>query len=32
VKDISAKKEKTKGFVGGTALYQQRAAQALPCS
>jgi hypothetical protein len=24
------KKEKAKGFVGGTALYQQRAAQALP--
>ena len=29
-KNISAKKEKAKGFVGGKALYQQRAAQALP--
>jgi hypothetical protein len=29
-KDSPAKKEKAKGFVGGTALYQQRAAQALP--
>jgi hypothetical protein len=29
-KDNLAKKEKAKGFVGGSALYQQRAAQALP--
>ena len=29
-KNTSAKKEKAKGFVGGKALYQQRAAQALP--
>jgi hypothetical protein len=29
-KTPSAKKEKGRGFVGGTALYQKRAAQALP--
>jgi hypothetical protein len=29
-KDNLAKKEKAKGFFGGSALYQQRAAQALP--